>query len=385
MKVLIVNRYMSVYGGAETVIKELSAYLKTMGITNRILTLNVSDETSKICQGLDIVTPKEPFAYAFRSQGFWQSLGIIKEIRALRRLVEIHSSGFDIVNVHNFPASWVARGLTKPAVWMCNEVPDFYNNPKPYWALRLLRSLGLGLDRHIVNRDIGAICVADEYNAQKVRQRYNRESEVIPYGIEYDFFSQNEGKEEAIQKYNLKDNFVLLQVGMLSPEKNQLQSIQALDLLREEIPHIRLVLAGRFQSPYDQMLKRYISERNIKERVIFTGHINKLEVRNLYQACNIALFPVKSQGGWLAPFEALCAGRPIVVSSTMGAASLISRQKLGLVCDDLVKAVKTIHNDYAAHIRQAASSAGWIKDNLTWELFARRMLEVFKETLTKGV
>ena len=294
-------------------------------MVNRILTLNISQEVRKICGSLDIVTPKEEFSYEFRSGGFWSSLAIIREIKALRQLAKKHAGEFDVINAHNFPASWVCGGLDKPVAWMCNEVPDFYNNPKPSLAVRLLRSAGIARDRCVVNRDIGNICVADEYNARKVIQRYKRAPVIINYGIDYDFFSRSEDREEAVKKYNLGNFFVLLQVGMLSPEKNQLKSIQALEALRWDIPNIRLILAGRPQSPYDGILRKYIKEEGLEEYIVFTGHITRAQVRGLYQACAIALFPVKSQGGWLAPFEALCAGRPIVTSTTMGAASIIKR------------------------------------------------------------
>lgn len=381
MKVLIINRYMGLYGGAETVIKELGCHLNQRGVVNRILTLNISAEVRKICGSLDIVTPKEKFSYEFRSSGFWSSVGIIREISALRQLARKHAGGFDIINAHNFPADWVVKGLGKPVVWMCNEAPDFYNNPKLSFAMRLLRSSGIAWDRHIVNRDIDAICAADEFNAEKVIKRYGRAPEIINYGVDYDFFSREESRDEAVRKYGLENSFVLLQSGMLSPEKNQLKSIQAFEAFKGIIPCLKLVLAGRPQSPYAEMLKRYIAEKDLNSDIIFTGHISKQEVRALYHICNIALFPVKAQGGWLAPFEALCAGKPIVTSTTMGAASLIKRENLGTVNDDLIESLRGIYNEYNTYLTMAEKARAWVKDNISWELFTKKMIKVFEKTL----
>ncbi len=381
MKVLIINRYMGLYGGAETVIKELGCHLNKLGVANRVLTLNVSDEVRKICGPLDIVTPKKGFAYEFRSSGFWSSLGILGEIKALRQLVKKHAAGFDIINAHNFPADWVTKGLGRPVVWMCNETPDFYNNPKLSLALRLLRSCGIAWDRHIVNRDIDAICAADEFNAAKVVQRYKRVPEIIHYGVDYDFFSREEGCGETARKYGLENSFVLLQSGMLSPEKNQLKSIQAFEALSGAVPGLKLVLAGRPQSPYTEMLKQYIAERGLNSGIIFTGHISKQEVRALYHICNIALFPVKTQGGWLSPFEALCAGKPILVSTTMGAASLIKKENLGMVSDDFIAGIKDIYARYDVYASTAKKAMVWVKGNITWELFAKKMIKLFEKTL----
>lgn len=381
MKVLIINRYMGLYGGAETVIKELGCHLNKLGVINRILTLNISSEVRKICGPLDIVTPRENFSYEFRSSSFWSSLGIIREMRALRELAREQAAGFDIVNAHNFPADWVVKDLGPPVVWMCNEVPDFYNNPKLSLALRLLRSAGIACDRRIVNRDIDVICAADDFNAGKVRQRYGRDPEIIPYGVDYDFFSQEEGRDEAVRKYGLENSFVLLQSGMLSPEKNQLKSIQALEALQEIIPGLKLILAGRPQSPYDEMLRRYVRDKGLADKVIFTGHIAKEEIRGLYHSCHIALFPVKTQGGWLSPFEALCAARPVIVSTTMGASGLIKREGLGIVSDDFISGIKDIYHGYDIHISAAEKARAWVKANLTWELFAKKMIKVFEKTL----
>lgn len=383
MKVLIINRYMGLYGGAETVIKELGCHLNKLGVINRILTLNISPDVRKICGPLDIVTSRENFSYEFRSGSFWSSLGIIREMRALRELAREQAAGFDIVNAHNFPADWVVKDLGPPVVWMCNEVPDFYNNPKLSLSMKLLRSFGISLDRHIVNRDIDVICAADDFNAGKVRQRYGRDPEIIPYGVDYDFFSQEEGRDEAVRKYGLENSFVLLQSGMLSPEKNQLKSIQALEALQEIIPGLKLVLAGRPQSPYDEMLKRYIAEKGLKSDIIFTGHISKQEIRALYHVCDIALFPVKAQGGWLSPFEAICAGKPILTSTTMGAASLIKKGSLGLVSDDFVAGIKDIYGRYDVYASMAKKAAAWVKENLSWDLFARKMLQVFESVYNK--
>jgi len=382
MKVLIVNRYMGIYGGAETVVRELAVNLKKMGVECLVITLNISDEVREKCGKLDIVTPEEKFAYKFRSTGLISSLGIIREMVALRRMVKKYAPGFDLINVHNFPADWVMAGLRKPVVWMCNEIPDFYNNPRPSLALRLLRSAGIAADRFMVTRFIDTVCVADEFNAQKVFQRYGVPAKIVNYGIEYDFFSRKGGSAEIVKKYGLEGNFFLLQVGMLSPEKDQLKSVMALDALKAEMPDIKLVLAGRPQEPYDGMVRDYAAKKGLERRVIFTGHIQKDEVRSLYQACGIALFPVKTQGGWLSPFEALSAGKPVITSLTMGASGIIKREDIGVVSDDLVSAIREVSNNYAFYQAMAERGRKWVKENLTWNLFSTKMLKIFEETVS---
>lgn len=383
MKVLIVNRYMGMYGGAETVVKELAWHLQYMGVKTAVLTLNISEEVAALCKGLEIITPAHMLPYKFRSVDVISALGIIKEIKLLRALIGRYAAGFDLINAHNFPAHWASSGMKKPIVWMCNEIPDFYNNPGLGWPMKMLRAFGTVVDRHIVNTYIRTICVADEYNARQVDNRYQRkDAKIINYGIECDFFAQGDQQKINEIRINNEEGLVLLQVGMLSPEKNQLKSIQALEQLQKEFPGIRLVLAGRPQQPYESILRKYVDEKGLNDRVVFAGHITKAQVRGLYHSCKVALFPVKTQGGWLAPFEALCAGKPVIVSSTMGAASVIKREKLGIVSDDLVGSIRAVLSAYSVYAHMASCAREWVRSHLTWERFSREMYSVFSQALS---
>lgn len=225
-----------------------------------------------------------------------------------------------------------------------------------------------------------AICVADQYNAARVFQRYGRQGEVVNYGIDYDFFDKYNPKE-GLDGYNLSDSYVLLHVGVLSPEKNQLASIRAVAALKDVIPSLKLVLAGKGTGVYEEKLRRYVSQNNLSDRVIFTGHLSKEKVRALYHLCSVALFPVKSQGGWLSPFEALSAGKPIIVSPSMGAAALIRRENIGVVTDNFTAAIKDIYSRPDVYQEWAQRGKRWVAENLTWETFTDKMLAVFKKAL----
>jgi glycosyltransferase involved in cell wall biosynthesis len=118
MRILIVNRYMSIYGGAEQLVKELSSNLTRRKIEHLIVTLNISQEVIQRMPQANVVTPARNFPYALRSSSLSSSAGILKEIYYLRRLIKRHYRDFDVINVHNFPANWVTGGLRKPVVWM---------------------------------------------------------------------------------------------------------------------------------------------------------------------------------------------------------------------------------------------------------------------------
>ncbi len=383
MRVLIVNRYMSMYGGAENVVKELSEHLCRAGVKNKVLTLNISDEVRRKCKGLDIETPDKHFPYAFRSVGFFSALGILDEIYHLRKLVAQHAKDFDVINVHNFPANWVTGGTGKPVVWMCNEPPDFWNNPHPSLPIRLLRKAGIVLDQKLVNSLVDHICVADELNAQRAKNRYGRTSTIVPYGIDTEVFNDaafDRNKFRASYGLGL-DDFILLQVGIVCPQKNQIASLKALSALLQENKKAKLVLVGRNDTPYKAMMEKLISSGSLTDKVLFTGMVSKETAAKFYLSADLCLFPVKEQGGWLAPFEALVCKKPVIVSQTVGASRLIQEHNFGIVSDDFSRDILTMARNYKEYSSHALRASQWIQQHLTWKQFTDKMIELFRQSL----
>lgn len=373
---------MSFYGGAETVVINLAKELKRMGVENSILTLSISDEVKFLCSGVDIITPQKRLEPKLHNSSFIGSMRrLITEVAMLRRLIIEHAPYYDVINIHNFPATW-ALAFTghKNIVWMCNEPPDMWNKEGSSLLLKVIREVGYHIDRFIVRRTVQRLCVADELNGERIGGRYGMDFDIISYGIEYDLFSEGDGSG-VIEKHDLHDKFVITQVGTITPQKNQMESVKAVKELKNKTPNIILLLVGPGNNEYEKNIRSYIQENELDNHVFFLGHLSKNEISDIYCASNVALFPVKTQGGWLAPFEAMCASVPVIVSETMGAASLIKRKGLGVVAGNYADAILDIYRNPVLYRERAMNSRQWVKDNLTWANFAKRKLQIFENLI----
>lgn len=374
---LIVHPSMSLYGGAELVIVKLANYLTEKGIDNAILTLDMSPEIRKEIAGSDIIIPEKPLKFSPKVPYFMTlPLVVLTLIKHLRRNLE----NFDVINVHNFPVEFIAFSCRKKVVWMCNEPPQqYFTSPSP--LVKLLNEAITVMDKVVVKKYINHVCVADEFNAKRFEGIYGIKPVIIPYGIDYEFFLIG-NREKAMEMLDLcEDDFILLQVGMLTPLKNQLESIKVVNNLKGKIPEIKLILAGHGDNEYERTLRKYVREFGLEKNVIFTGHLPRTIVRDLYAACDIFLFPVKPQGGWLSPFEALCAGKPIVVSTLMTAADMIKGNKIGMVTDDFTKVVLDIYHNLKKYRKMARRGKIWVRENLSWDKFCERMVSIFRDEL----
>ncbi|MCX5782046.1 MAG: glycosyltransferase family 4 protein [Elusimicrobia bacterium] len=383
MKALIVQRYMSYYGGAENVVKELSENLLKMGVENSVIALNNSEETKEIYKNIKLLLPKKPLPNVFRSTDFFSALGIIRELYWLRKLLVKYYKSFDVINIHNFPANWVVFGIDKPIVWMCNEPPDFYSNPKPSLLLKILRYFGILIDKFFVQHYVDIICVADKINAERVEKRYKKTPIIIPYGIDQQSFTaKNEDISSFLKGIGVdSDELVLLQVGVISPQKNQIESIKALQSLMNKGIKAKLVLAGKTDGPYFEFISKYIADHNLSKFIVFTGHVNRETIGKLYKRAQVCLFPVKEQGGWLAPFEALLNKKPVIVSKTMGAAAIINENNFGIVADNFSLAIIEMNENLYKYQQNAEKASEWIRNNLTWDNFAKKFISVFAQAI----
>lgn len=339
MKVLIVSPKSQFYGGGERVIVKLCDYLSNHAIVHALAMPSMTDEMRKELSG----TP------------------IISSLPAL--IANVNS--FDIVNYHNFPSTLLSMFIQKPGIWYCNEPAEMFTN----WKRKFIE----WGNRNLIKNRIENVVVADKYNARRCLDIYGVTPKIIPYGIDYEFFSK--------VQHNPDDNyFTVIQVGTISHYKNQLATIEAVGNLKSKIKNIRLWLVGNVsEADYKRQVEDAIQRNNLGGCVTWEPHVSREHLRELYSKTDVLLHPVKEQGGWLSPFEAISAGVPVIVTPDLSCADMIQANKLGQVTTDLSGALFKLFQNYEDY--HTCKAKMWVKNNLTWDNFCSSMVKRFEEIL----
>lgn len=377
MRVLVVYPGFYVYGGGEILVVRLCNYLSRNGIKNAILTTEMAPEVKADLINTELFV--EPVD-AREAQSVRQRYAM--QARALAKGIRTHEADFDVVNPHNFPAEIAAASSSKPTVWMCNEPelylikdhPHFKNRLSPdrlYFQLWFMR------ERSLVRKRISRVVVSDEYNADRFMRIYGIKPRIINYGIDYEFFSTPPSSQLRTD-LDITGRFVILHVGMITPFKNQLASLMALNQIKQKIPHAMLVCAGGgFDEVYKKKVDKFIHDNNLEGHVVFLGHVTRDELRYLYHNADVMLHPISSQGGWLSPFEMICAGKPVIVSKDLTAASIIEREQIGIVTDNYVEALLDVYLNKEKYRRMSSRGSEYVRAHLSWDRFAEQMLTEF--------
>lgn len=176
--------------------------------------------------------------------------------------------------------------------------------------------LYLQLLEHALRWRTDCVVSVSEGGARSYRARFGAypPTRTINNGIDLNRF-RSVDRFSARTKYGLHDDTkLLLQVGRISPLKQQAASIELLSTLIEQgHRNIQLWLAGLTEDlRYENQLRDMISSRSLENRVQILG--SRADVAELLAASDLFLMPSLSESQGIALLEALASNVPILAS-----------------------------------------------------------------------
>lgn len=162
-------------------------------------------------------------------------------------------------------------------------------------------------DAILTDSQIGATQYEESYS-RYIGKKQN--TYVLPFVVN-DYI--NNIKEEYIQtpsKY-------IFYPAQFWKHKNHINLIKAIEMVREEIPDICLVLSGSKKNYYHEVLN-YIKEHELEKNIVIMGYVTNEQMTYLYKHA-VALFMVSIFGPTnIPPLEAMALGCPVAVSNNYG-------------------------------------------------------------------
>lgn len=170
-----------------------------------------------------------------------------------------------------------------------------------------------------------------------------KSSTVLFNGIDFKrfYFCEQEGNHIR-NKYGIDGKFVIGNVGMISPRKNQAFLVDILYELRNRNIDAVLMLVGPHVDDYLSQIIKKIEEYHLEKYVIFSGSIQS--TREYYNSMDVFVFPSFVEGAPLALYEAQACGVPCLMSDTISSDAMISswiekaslNSKIQIWCDRII-------------------------------------------------
>ncbi len=174
----------------------------------------------------------------------------------------------------------------------------------------------------------------------------------------------------------------ILSVGDLQPRKNHIGLIKAFARLVRAYPNIRhdLVLAGK-ETWFAGKVYEAARESGAGDRIRFVNFVTDAQLLNLYNACDVFIFPSFYEGFGLPVLEAMACGRAVVSSNTSALPEVVDGAALlcdPYVVDEMVRALADLLLD--SELRARMERLGLQRAaHFSWQKTAQRTLDVYQQ------
>jgi len=147
-------------------------------------------------------------------------------------------------------------------------------------------------------------------------------------------------------------------------------------------PHLKqnLVLAGK-ETWFADRVHEAARESGVGDRIQFCGFVSDADLLQLYNACDVFVFPSFYEGFGLPVLEAMACGRAVVSSNTSSLPEVVDGAALlfdPYAVDEIVRAIADLLLD--SELRARMERLGLQRAaHFSWQKTAQRTLEVFHE------
>jgi glycosyltransferase involved in cell wall biosynthesis len=239
---------------------------------------------------------------------------------AVKEIAEIMRRGkYDLVHSHTSHGhflTWIAAYFGRRPLRVVSRRVDF-SIYRHIFSLSWLKYIH-GADLYICVSDaVRNVLISDGVPAKRV--------EVVHSGIDPDRFNGRNGTELREEFGIVPGTVVIGNVGHLAPHKGQATLLEAVPVIREKFPAVRVIIVGdgHIRGSLEASARRLA----VDDVVHFTGFRN--DVPDMLSLFDVFVMPSTMEGLGTSILDALAARRPVVATNVGGIPEIISDGETG--------------------------------------------------------
>ena len=166
-------------------------------------------------------------------------------------------------------------------------------------------------------------------------------------GLDLDKYKKLSSKEiqEKRKEFGLNDkDFVVLMIAEINKNKNHIQLINAMDILKDKYPNIKVLCIG--DGTLKESLDKQIILRNLQNNIFMLGY--RLDVNKFINISDIGILLSRREGLPRNIMEFMACGRKVIATDIRGCRDLICDETIGTLVnvDDYESTAKAIEKYY---------------------------------------
>jgi UDP-glucose:(heptosyl)LPS alpha-1,3-glucosyltransferase len=368
MKLAIIRKQYTPFGGAERFIQALARHLATQGVS---ITLVSSAWNGPFVSGVRWMKADAGGLTRFgRDRSFEKS---VKKVLSENR--------FDIIQSHEriVGADIYRLGDGIHQGWL-----DRYRRDLPAW--RRLLSMADPFHRQkvsveaVISRDPKVHFVANSQLVRDELKAYYQVSEqqisVIRNGVDTNYFrppSDNE-RRSCRDRMGIDANALLVSaIGSGYRRKGFFELVRSF----ADLPELTLCIAGK--DKLEESLKQLINQMHLSKRIRVLGATH--DVRSIYWASDVFCLPSLYDPSSNAVLEALSAGLPVVTTANVGTAFEINQSGAGVICLRNSESIRIAIEHAFAQRAKMSKQARTLAQGFSQEEAVKEWLSLYQQTI----
>lgn len=227
------------------------------------------------------------------------------------------------------------------------------------------------------------IMVTESFKEDVIKRGIDKKKvHVITNGVDQSIFYPSDKDKQLIEKFNLKEKFVISYVGAHGISQN-LTTILKVAKVLEEYNDIQFVFVG--EGAEKDKLKQFSIEQNMSN-VIFIDSQPKHMIPKFYNSSDICLIPLKNIELFKTfipskMFEIMSCGTPIVASLEGEAANILNASESALVVepdniDEIVTAIIKLKENKDLYNEMKESGPIFVEKNYSRKKLAKKYIDI---------
>ena len=200
---------------------------------------------------------------------------------------------------------------------------------------------------------------------------------IVPNGIDTKVFHNSNHHEK-------EPNSLIMVANTEDRKKGVIFLLKALQLLGDEVD-ARLCIVDR-HGDHTRYAPRLVKEHGLEDCVTFTGRLTTEQLVERYSLSEIAVTASVYEGFGLPCAEAMACGTPVIATRAGALPEIVGDDGAGLLVPPrdppaLAGAIRQLLGDEALRQRMGLKARQRIEESFSWDVAARKTVEVYEELL----
>jgi glycosyltransferase involved in cell wall biosynthesis len=239
---------------------------------------------------------------------------------------------------------------------------------------------------HEVLDDAARVISFNEEERVAIAERVGDRSIRMDHGVDVERLSSGD-RDRAKQLWpELGDDPVILLVGRLASQKNQVFAVRA--FAQSAADTHRLVFAGAATDVgYRERIEKEIRERGVGDRVHILGNVPRDDVPHLYRRADILLIASTHEAFGLIVLEGWAAGLPVLFPRLAGLADIADAlghddaSVAGFELDEWAGRLRRLAQEEGARRDNARAGMALVRSRYDWDRVTERLSDLYEEVL----